>query len=136
MIERCFFLLLIVEKSLAGGMNTNLPDFPSIAFQSSLSTQAILFGVFGFLYSVFGMYSSLASPTNPQRAPIVSRLKKVCSFLVLLISLNATLTIGSLILMYLSGTIASLGSILLAFGFLVTIVAIVIISARVLRYME
>ena len=70
-------------------------DFPSIAFQSSLATEAILFGVFGFLYAVFGAYSAQATPKSP-RPPIVKDLKWVCRIIALVISFNAAITVYSL----------------------------------------
>lgn len=70
-------------------------DFPSIAFQSSLATEAILFGVFGFLYAVFGTFSAQATPKNP-RPPVVKDLKLVCRIIALVISFNAIITVYSL----------------------------------------
>ena|SRR5438876_9918761 len=102
-----------------------MTDFPSIAFQSSLGTEAILFGVFGFLYSVYGLYSSLANPKNPQRATIVDKLRVVCRAIAVGISFNAVITICSLAFMYLySKDIGGLGNILLSIGIIVIILAI------------
>lgn len=106
-----------------------MTDFPSIAFQSSLVTEAILFGVFGYLYSVFGMYSSLVTKKNPQRATIVEKLRVVCRCVALLIGFNALLTICSLFFMYLfSKDISGLGNILLSVGLIAIILAIAVFS--------
>lgn len=73
-----------------------MPDtFPSVAFQSSLAIGAILFGVFGFLYSVYAMYSSIATPERSARAPICNTLTKLCRVLAVLIAFNALLAIYS-----------------------------------------
>ena len=104
--------------------NVSMSNFPSIAFQSSLSTEAILFGVFGFLYSVYGLYSSLATPSTPRRPPIVKRLRQVCRFIVGFITFNAILTIYSLIRLNLSG----LADIILGIGFAAIMIAIAVIS--------
>src|SRR5690348_4282883 len=114
-----------------------MSDFVSVAFQSSLGTQAILFGVFGLLYTVYGVYSANVTPANPQRAPIVQRLRLVCRIIVGLVAFNAVLTICSIIFMYLSDFISGLGNIILSSGFIVIIIAIVVITAILaLRYME
>jgi hypothetical protein len=47
------------------------------AFGASLTVGAMLFGVFGFLYTVYAMYSSLATPEQPARAPICHVLKRL-----------------------------------------------------------
>lgn len=70
-------------------------DFPSIAFQSSLATGAILFGVFGFLYAVFGSFSSQATATNP-RPPVAKDLKWVCRIIAIVILFNTFITVASL----------------------------------------
>src|SRR5258708_38564324 len=100
-------------------------DFRSIAFQSSLGTEAILFGVVGFLYSIYALYSSLATPKNPERAPIVKTLKVVCRTIAIVISFNAILTTLSLGFMYFySKDISGFGNIVLTSGFIVIIFAI------------
>jgi hypothetical protein len=107
-----------------------MSDFPSIAFQSSLGIEAILFGVFGFLYSVYATYSvidtseNLDVVENLRRAPIVRQLKRVCRFIALLIAANALLTVCSLALQNLTG----LGNIILGTGLVAIMVAIAIFS--------
>lgn len=82
-----------------------MPDaFASVAFQSSLAIEAILFGVFGFLYSVYGMYSSVTTPEHPARAPICGTLRSLCRGMAALIALNAVLAIYSLIILSPVGT--------------------------------
>lgn len=73
--------------------------FPSIAFQSTLTIEAVLFGVFGFLYSVYAMFSSAATPDQPVRAPICNALTKLCRWMAGLITLNSVLAIYSLIIL-------------------------------------
>lgn len=106
-------------------MNTNsMADFPSIAFQSSLTTEAILFGVFGFLYSVFGTYA-----TNPNRPRIVHMLRRVCKGLALFIVGNGALNICSLVFMGVySNDISGWPNTILAWGFGAIIAAIAIFS--------
>ncbi|HET8910212.1 MAG TPA: hypothetical protein VFN23_02030 [Ktedonobacteraceae bacterium] len=101
-----------------------MDSFPSIAFQTSLSTEGILFGVFGFLYSVYSVYSADVTPDNLERAPVVLRLRQVCRVLVGIILLNAILTVYSLIEM----DLPSLSDLILAAGFVVIMVAIVLIT--------
>lgn len=103
-----------------------MTDFPSIAFQSSLGSEAILFGVFGFLYSVFGMYSSLVTPANPQRPPIVNKLRLVCRVITVLITVNALLNLYSLYSLNILGLGAE--NIILGAGFALTMLAIAGIS--------
>ena len=70
-------------------------NFPSLAFQSSLGTEAVLFGFFGVLYSVFAALISLAS--SP--VPIVKKLKRVCQIIAAIIVFNAIVAICSLFAM-------------------------------------
>ncbi|HLI87680.1 MAG TPA: hypothetical protein VKV37_03250 [Ktedonobacteraceae bacterium] len=100
-----------------------MTDFPSIAFQSSLSSEAILFGVFGFLYSVFGMYSSAADPDRP---PVVKNLRVLCRVIALFILINACLTIYSLALLL--GNFSNLANVILGAGLGATMIAIAFIS--------
>jgi hypothetical protein len=112
-------------------------DFAPIAFQSSLSTEAVLFGVFGFLYSVYGMYSNPSSPNYLQRPPIVARIRRVCRVIALLILLNAALSLIALFSLYNSGSIRSPLEIILGAGFALTMLVIAIISIIwVFRNME
>lgn len=112
-------------------------SFASTAFQSSLSTEAVLFGVFGFLYSIYAMYSNPSSHTSLQRPPIVFRIRQVCRVIALLILLNTFLSITALISLYVSGCISSLINMILGSGFVLTMLIIAIISLLwVFRYME
>jgi hypothetical protein len=97
-------------------------DFLSIAFQASLGTEAILFGVFGVLYSVFGTHISLITPVNRLPSPIVHKLRQVCQFIAGLIVVNAIITIDSLLSLNAFGL--GVGSIVIAFLFIVTILGI------------
>lgn len=79
--------------------------FPSIAFQSSLGTGALLFGVFGFLYSVYAMYSSIANKEQEARSRIVYDMRFLCRILSVLILLNLIVTGVSLWLMPINGVL-------------------------------
>src|SRR5713101_3133708 len=109
-------------------------SFASTAFQMCLSTEAILFGVFGFLYSVYGMYSNPSSHYNLQRPPIVARIKRVCQYITVLITFNALLSIVALFSLYntkvlsISSNLPDLLDMILSGGFTLTMVAIAIIS--------
>jgi len=46
---------------------------------------ALVFGVFGFLYSVFATASFQASPERPERPPITAFLRKFCRVAVLVL---------------------------------------------------
>lgn len=100
-------------------------NFPSIAFQSSLSMEGILFGVFGLLYSVYSLYSSNVTETELERPPVVARLRQVCQVIVALISINAIITIYSLVLLKPS----HFSDIFLAAGFAIILLTMIIISA-------
>ena len=72
-----------------------MPDpFIELAFQSALNVGALLFGVFGFLYSIFA--SSASALVRP---PIVEPLKLLCKFLAWLIAVNCLIVVYSLYLM-------------------------------------
>src|SRR2546426_4381824 len=70
-------------------MPTAPSGFLTTAFQSALTVEAIFFGVFGFLYSVYALYSSLAVPEHPVRAPICGILKNLCRIITVLLMVNA-----------------------------------------------
>ncbi len=105
---------------------TSMIDFPSIAFQSSLGVVAILFGVFGFLYSVYGMYSSLITPANPQRPLVVDKLRIVCRIIAVLIGVNAILIAYSLYAMQIFSL--GTGNIIIGIILTLTMIAIAVIS--------
>src|SRR6202035_6182012 len=94
-----------------------MSDFLTIAFQSSLSTNAILFGVFGFLYSVFASYSNVVAPNgSAKRSPLARALRMVCRILAVFILFNAALTFYALYLIYLGGALSNLNMFILALG--------------------
>jgi hypothetical protein len=68
--------------------------FSSLTFQSSLNIGALLFGVFGFLYSVFAMYS-----TYETRPPIAGVLRNLCRVIAVLLLVNFLLSAYSLYLL-------------------------------------
>lgn len=96
----------------------------SLVFQSSVALQSILFGVFGFLYSVYAMYSSLATEEQPVRAPICSTLKWLCRLMATLIIVSAILALVPIYFL----TVASPPGKFLAWGLAVPIVAMAVIS--------
>lgn len=101
-----------------------MPDsFFSLTFQSSLNIGALLFGVFGFLYSVYAMYS-----TGEIRPPIVKVLKKLCRMIALLILLDFLISAYSLYLMLPFGSPASRPHTVLASGLMLLGVATSVIS--------
>lgn len=101
-----------------------MSSFLSVAFQSSLATESILFAAFGFLYAAYCQYSSLPTPGEPKRAPVANTLAKVCRITVLIIALNAAIAIYSLFRMAAPTNVETM---LISIGFTVTMVAIVII---------
>ena len=114
-----------------------MTNFPSLAFQSFLGTEAILFGVFGFLYSIFGLYFSLLTPANPLPPPIVSRLRGVCRAIAILILFNAALTIYALFNLNPFPFGLELANWIMGIGFIVIILAIAVISLIwAFRYMR
>lgn len=102
-----------------------MTDFPSLAFQSSLGTEAILFGVFGFLYSVFFTSVSQVTSANPQLPPLAKKLSEACRIVAVLAFVNAGICICSLLFMYLySRDISGVGNIVLAVLFALTMLTI------------
>jgi hypothetical protein len=71
-----------------------MSNFPSTAFQSSLSVEAILFAVFGFFYSAYALY--LSQPNKVAPPYIAVGLRRGCQVITLLIVLNTLLSIWSL----------------------------------------
>jgi hypothetical protein len=98
-------------------------SFFEMAFQSSLNVGALLFGVFGFLYSVYAMNSNVEI-----RPPIVKSLKLLCKIIALLIALNFGILVYSLILMVPFGHSLNWPHAILAFGFLLIGLAASLIS--------
>ncbi len=63
--------------------------FAEIVFSSAIGLEAILFGVFGVLYSVYALYLSLVTEEEPFRAPICDVLKVLCRILAVLMAFSA-----------------------------------------------
>jgi hypothetical protein len=134
-----FALLANILVSIVGVSTekSGMSPFPPIALQSSLTIEAILFGVFGFLYSVYALYSNPSSIADLERPPIVAQIKVVCQIIAGLIMFSALLTIISLVLMYFSGGLSGPAEIILGALFAFIMIAIAIISGVwVFRYME
>lgn len=98
-------------------------SFFSLTFQSSLNIGALLFGVFGFLYSVYAMNS-----TVELRPPIVKSLKLLCKILAILISVNFIISAYSLYLMLPFGTPVNWPRTILASGLMLIGLATSLIS--------
>ena len=65
-----------------------MPDsFFSLTFQSALNIEALLFGVFGFLYALYGALIIQDPPP-----PIVLTLRKLLMFIACLLAFNFLLT--------------------------------------------
>jgi hypothetical protein len=64
-------------------------DFIGIVFSSSIALEAILFGVFGVLYSVYALYLSMLSPEDKFPPPICGTLRNLCRFLAILMATSA-----------------------------------------------
>jgi hypothetical protein len=107
--------------------------FLTTAFQSVLTVEAIFFGVFGFLYSVYALYSSLATPEHPVRAPICNILKNLCRIIAVLLMVNGGIFGYALFLLGPTGHPETV----LAVGLVVSVLTMVFISALMsFRYME
>jgi uncharacterized metal-binding protein len=89
-------------------------NFSSLALSSALGIAAILFGVFGFLYSVYAMYSSQVTEENPIRSPIIGPLQDFCKLLSLLIVLASVVAGISLVFLDLNLREWILGALLVA----------------------
>jgi FtsH-binding integral membrane protein len=114
-----------------------MTDFPSIAFQSSLSLAGILFGVFGFLYSLYGLFTSQISTQRLSLPTIAKSLRRICRFLAILLLATACLNACSLLFMYLySKDINGLGNMILAGAFVVIIFALATVSIIAASFMS
>ncbi len=102
-----------------------MSDFLSVAFQSSLTTEGILFAAFGFLYAAYCQYSALPTPEHPKRAPVANTLVKVCRITTGIIALNAALAIYSL---FRITAFSGIENMIISIGFAVTMVVMVFIS--------
>jgi len=112
-------------------------EFLSIILGPLLAIEAILFGVFGFLYSVYAMYSANADGVGKQaiRAPICNIIKSICFALVVLICINASLAIFSLYFLF-SLKSQGLGSSLLVWGLGLSAFSIPTVSIWIYNKME
>jgi len=63
-------------------------EFTGLVFSSSIGLEAILFGVFGVLYSVYALYASLVTAEEPIPAPICRTLRRLCRILAGLMALS------------------------------------------------
>lgn len=63
--------------------------FAELIFSSAIGLEAILFGVFGVLYSVYALYLTLVDEDEPFRPPICDTLKWICRILALLMICSA-----------------------------------------------
>ncbi len=99
-----------------------MPDFPSIAFQSALSIEAILFAVFGFFYSAYALYLSQPNKISPPY--IAVGLRRGCQVISLLIVLNTVVSIWAMFHIKFSGS----GDMITAVGLCIIIIAIVFIT--------
>lgn len=97
--------------------------FVSLTFQSCLGVGALLFGVFGFLYSVYAMNSNVEI-----RPAIVATLRRLCRIIAVLIAVNFTISAYALHLMLPFGGPIDWPRTILASGLMVTSLATSIIS--------
>lgn len=98
-------------------------QFSSLAFQSALNFGALLFGVLGFLYSVYALYS-----IEQERPPIVSSLVILCRIIAVLISINFAIFAYSLYQMLPFGSPINWPHTILASGLVVVALATAVIS--------
>jgi hypothetical protein len=98
-------------------------SFFSLTFQSTLNFGALLFGVFGFLYSVYAMNSNVQI-----RPPIVKSLRLLCRIIAVLIAVSCALSAYSLHLMLPFGTPINWPHTVLASGLMIIGVATSLIS--------
>ena len=100
-----------------------LDPFFSLTFQSGLNIGALLFGVFGFLYSVYAMNSA-----HEVRPPIVRSLRLLCRMIAILIVINFLISAYSLYLIVPFGTPVSLARTILGAGLILIGLATSLIS--------
>ncbi|HEY0755162.1 MAG TPA: hypothetical protein VGD98_14480 [Ktedonobacteraceae bacterium] len=98
--------------------------FPG-ALQTSLTMEGLLFAAFGFLYSAYCHYSTLATPENPLRAPIVHKLARACLFICIAVTLDGLLAVVIIIGTIFPGSVVGM---LLGLGFVATIILVAVIN--------
>ncbi len=74
--------------------NQSLDPFYSLVFQTVLALGGILFGVFGFLYSIFATYIILETPPSA-----VNVIKKLCQITSCLVTLSIIISFYALYLL-------------------------------------
>ena len=109
-----------------------MSNFLSVAFQSSLATESILFAAFGFLYAAYIQYSTLPTPNSPKRNAAANMLARVCRITTVIIGINAVIAIYSLIKMSLPMNIEKM---LISSGFAITMLVIVYICWKLAKTM-
>lgn len=99
-----------------------------------LNLGAIIFAVFGFLYSVYALYSSLATPSSPVRSPLCKTLRNLCRGLAVAF---AACTAVALLALYLMSPFSGPGESVLAWvlAALMTVIAAGT-AGFAFRYME
>jgi hypothetical protein len=64
-------------------------EFNGLVLSSSIALEAVLFGVFGVLYSVFALYASLVTTDEPIPPPICRTIRRLCRILAILMAFSA-----------------------------------------------
>lgn len=95
-------LVVFIDAAIGQTVTTEAParDFPAMIITSALNIGAIIFGVFGFLYSVYAMYLSSVTASNPRRPAICDALRDLCRVLVGILIATAVIAIVALGLMW------------------------------------
>lgn len=97
-----------------------------------INIEAILFGVLGFLYTVYAQYSGSVTSEAPIRARIAGRLRNVCRFIAVLIIVDTLLLSYGLIKLWPCDGTAQI----IAVGIAMSISSIAGISVVIAKGME
>jgi len=98
-------------------------SFFSVTFQSSLNIEALLFGVFGFLYALYG--SLLVQDPPP---PIVLTLRNIFKFIAGLLAFNFLLGSYALYLSLPSNELITVTHIILAISLTIVSLGLTVVS--------
>jgi hypothetical protein len=88
--------------------------FSSATLEAGTAFIAVLFGVFGFLYSVYCAYSHLVTPEHPIRPPVVAHLRRICRLVAVLMAASAGIVLPMIFHLQPNGWIEIAVGILLA----------------------
>lgn len=106
-VRVCLVLVFLLAADSAaaevvapGAFQSASRDFQGIILSSVINVGAILFGVFGFLYSVYAMHASSVTAGSPDRPLVCNDLTSLCRLLSVVLVWTFLVTVVALTLMW------------------------------------